>query len=139
MKITICPAVVFLGLNTCFHSQMLWGLFFPALMALAGELGMGLGPFTPHSRPPPPRCPSLFITAVPRETCPLCVSVLPTSLDMTSSCPYLEEFCSANHQVILSNGGSVTELSLDVAQEEASSEFTCSAIFTRNCLQCDSL
>ena len=48
-----------------FYSQLLWGLFFPALLSQDGELSIGLGIPAPQEVNPQQLCPSWFLTATP--------------------------------------------------------------------------
>lgn len=67
------------------HSQLLWGLLFPALVLWAGESGVGLGPLDLQGGPLQPRYPSQFLTTTRGcGTSPFHVSAPPTSLNVAS-------------------------------------------------------
>ena len=57
-----CPPAHLDEFPAAFHSQMLWGLLFPAMVFWAKEPSMGLGPINSYWRPLRPRYFSQFFT-----------------------------------------------------------------------------
>ena len=84
-RASVSPADSFVSMVN-FHSQMLCGCFFLAVVLWAGELGLGSNSILLKGEPLQMSYPSGNSAASPGSgASPFCISALPTNLDVASS------------------------------------------------------